>query len=94
MAEINWTEEALEDLRSIEDYISIDSEFYAVRFVDKLIKRVDGLRNHTHLGRVVPEFNSQEIRELIEQPYRIVYKLASDSQVFIVRIYHQARQLK
>ena len=51
MVEINWTELALQDLRDIYDYISKDSVFYADRYIDKLIERVDQLESNPKSGR-------------------------------------------
>ena len=93
MERIIWTEFALEDLRSIHEYISKDSKRYADRYVDKLIDRVSQLENFPKSGRVVPEFDSESIRELIEGNYRIIYKISSD-QVAIVRVHHSSMLLK
>jgi toxin ParE1/3/4 len=65
MVKVIWTEIAIDDLRSIHDYISKDSILYADRFVDKIINRVSQLENFPKSGRVVPEFDSPLIRELI-----------------------------
>ena len=92
MVNLIWTEIAIEDLRLIHEYISIDSEVYADRFIGKIINRVDQLESFPKSGRVVPEFNSKIIRELIEGNYRIVYKISSDN-ISIVRIHHSARRL-
>ncbi len=67
MAPIRWTKKSLKDLKAINDYIARDSTFYAERFINKLIQRVDQLES----GRIVPEKNSSNIRELIEGNYRI-----------------------
>jgi toxin ParE1/3/4 len=61
---IVWTELAVEDLKSVHDYISKDSRVYADRFVEKLISRVDQLEKSPGSGRIVAEFNSDVIREL------------------------------
>ena len=84
---------AIEDLRSIHEYISRDSHRYAERFVEKIIERVDQLVAFPKSGRIVPEFNIETIRELIEGNYRIIYKI-STNQISIVRVHHSARQLK
>ena len=55
MAQISWTKKSLKDLRAINDYISLDSSFYAVRFISKLISRVDQLIEFPESGRMVPE---------------------------------------
>jgi len=93
MAQISWTKKALKDLRKINDYISLDSTFYAARFISKLIYRVDQLIKHPESGRVVPEKDDAQIRELIEGNYRIFYKF-SKGMVTILRIHNSARKIK
>jgi plasmid stabilization system protein ParE len=55
MAEIIWTKWAIKDLKSIFEFVSIDSKFYAVRFIDSIISRVDQLSKYPLSGRIVPE---------------------------------------
>ena len=93
MVKIVWTDFAIEDLRLIHEFISKDSKRYADRFIEKLLERVDQLEMFPKSGRVVPEFNIETIRELIEGNYRIVYK-TSTTQIAILRVHHAARQLK
>lgn len=93
MAQIKWTVKALKDLKAINDYISLDSIFYAKRFVDRLIDRVDQLIEFPESGRIVPEKNTSEIRELIESHYRIFYRLQK-GKVTILRIHNSARKIK
>ena len=92
MVKIVWTEFALEDLRSIHEYISKDSKIYADRVIDKVISRVDLLEKFPKSGRVVPEFDDETLREIIQGNYRIIYKVSS-LQVSIIRIHHSARLL-
>lgn len=93
MVSVLWTEIAIEDLRLIHEYISKDSKLYADRFIEKLIERVDQLESFQKSGRVVPEFEIETIRELLEGNYRIVYEITPE-QISIVRVHHSARQLK
>jgi addiction module RelE/StbE family toxin len=93
MAQISWTKRSIQDLKSIDDYISLDSTFYAARFISKLIKRVDILIEFPESGRMVPEKNTPEIRELIEGNYRIFYRLRK-GEVTILRIHNAARKIK
>lgn len=92
MVKIIWNDLALEDLKSVRDFTAKDSVFYANRFIEKIIKRVDQLGNFPRSGRIVPEFGIDSIRELIEGNYRIVYKIFDD-HIVIVRIHHAARFL-
>ena len=93
MAQISWTKKSLKDLRAINDYISLDSSFYAARFISKLISRVDQLVEFPESGRMVPEKNVHEIRELIEGNYRIFYRLLKE-KITILRIHNAARRIK
>ncbi|MBW2544061.1 MAG: type II toxin-antitoxin system RelE/ParE family toxin [Deltaproteobacteria bacterium] len=76
---IIWTQEALEQLIEIEDYISKDSGDRAERFVNQLIEHAELLPENPRLGRTVPEIANPTIRELIFKKYRIVYRLNEDS---------------
>lgn len=93
MAQISWTKKSLKDLRAIYDYITLDSIFYASRFISKLIQRVDQLIEFPESGRIVPEKKDTEIRELIEGNYRIFYRLQKE-KITILRIHNSARKIK
>lgn len=93
MVKIVWTAFAIEDLQLIHDYIAKDSKTYANRLIDKLIERVDQLENFPKSGRVVPEFDNTNIRELIEGNYRIIYEIKPE-HIGIIRIHHAARLLQ
>ena len=43
MAQVSWTKLAIEDLKSIYEHISIDSEQYAWRVVEKITERAGQL---------------------------------------------------
>lgn len=94
MVKIVWTALAVEDLKTIHEFISKDSRVYADRFIDKIIKRVDQLEHFPRSGRIVPEFDTEHLRELIEGHYRIIYRIDTDEHIGIVRVHHSARQLK
>lgn len=93
MVTIIWTELAIDDLQSIHEYIAKDSKVYADRLIEKIINRLGQIKVFPKSGRVVPEFNSEIIRELIEGNYRIVYKIDPDN-ISIIRIHHSSRKLE
>jgi addiction module RelE/StbE family toxin len=93
MVKIVWTDKSLEDLDNIGHYIALDSERYAKIVVQSLFRAVDVLEKHPQIGRVVPEFNAENIRELIKGSYRIVYSIKSQHQIDILTIHHSARLL-
>jgi len=73
MAEIRWTEQAANNLESIAEFISVDSEHYAQLFVTNVFSAVERLEVFPNSGRVVPETNNPEIREIILGSYRVIY---------------------
>ena len=48
------------------------------RLLDRVDRRTSTIERHPWSGRVVPEINVREIREVIEPPYRIVYRIRGD----------------
>ncbi len=94
MAQIVWSKIAIDDLREIYEYISRDSERYALLMVDRIMERTESLLQHPLLGKIVPEFENENLIELIEGNYRIIYYLDSKESISIVRIYHGARLFK
>jgi toxin ParE1/3/4 len=72
---IVWTEPAVEDLRELHAYIARDSEVYASGFVERIILVAERLADHPQVGRVVPEKNDDNVRELLYQQYRIIYRI-------------------
>lgn len=89
---IEWTEPAISDLQHIRDYIVKDSEYYAARFVSKIIGRIDVLPDFPEMGRVVTEADDKSIRELIHQKYRIMYRVEKE-RILILAIIHGSRDL-
>lgn len=89
---IEWTEPAVSDLEALRDYIARDSEEYAVRFVGRIIEAVDKLEILPEKGRRVPEAKQEEIREILFQSYRIIYRL-KPQLVQILTVLHGSRDL-
>ncbi|MCC6418704.1 MAG: type II toxin-antitoxin system RelE/ParE family toxin [Gemmataceae bacterium] len=88
----HWTATALAHLEAIRDYLARNSPGYAQAVVDRLIRRTEGLDEMPMLGAPVPEYDNDLIREILEHPYRIIYRTRSD-RVEILAVIHGARQL-
>lgn len=89
---IAWTEDAISSLEDVAKHISEDSVFYASNFAKKILVLVEKLKDFPSIGRIVPEYNDPEIRELIYQNYRIVYKI-SEKVVYLLLITHCSQEL-
>lgn len=88
-----WTLEALERLSEIDEYISQDSPGNAARFIELILSRGDSLAEFPKSGRKVPEFDSEDYRELIEGNYRIVYRI-KDRTIEIETVFECHRLLE
>lgn len=75
---VAWTHRARARLRQIHRHIANDQPANADRVVDRLTRRVEQLIEHPHSGRVVEGFLREDLRELIEAPYRIIYLVGRD----------------
>jgi len=89
---VHWTQNALRHLRAIHDYIAQNSVRYAQRTVDQITRRSEQLERFPHSGSVVPEYEEEAIREVVEASYRIIYRVEAD-RVDILAVVHGARQL-
>jgi addiction module RelE/StbE family toxin len=76
-----WTETAKQDLQAIRRYIATDNPAAAKRWVDRLKTRARSALLTPLAGRKVPELLREDIRELIEGNYRIVYQVFEDRLV-------------
>ncbi len=92
MVKVVWSESAVVDLEAVVEYIARDSEYYAAAFADKVLKAVEKLGTFPKMGRIVPEYGRDDLRELIFQSYRIIYKVGSE-QVAIVALVHSSMDL-
>jgi len=87
-----WTEAALSQLQAIHDYIAQTSPDYALRMVDRLTRRSIQIADFPFSGRMVPEYEVNEVREIIESPYRIIYLVDSaQSRVDVLAVVHGSR---
>ena len=89
---VHWTNNAIEHLVNIYEYIALNSPTYAKQMVNRIARRSAQIGDQLFSGRQVPEYQANDIRELIENPYRIIYRLKQD-QIDGVAVIHGARLL-
>jgi toxin ParE1/3/4 len=89
---IIWTERALRRLQELHDYIARDQPINARRVIHRLLARTEQLTRQPRSGRTVPEYDDATMRELIDAPYRIVYRIDADT-VYVLSVRHGAEQL-
>lgn len=89
---IEWIDPALDDLETIRDYIGKDSPHYARQFIERIFDATEALQDHPKMGRPIPEADREDVRELIFQGYRIIYRTKPD-RVQVLTVIHGSRNL-
>ena len=89
---VHWTNTAEGHLDAVFDFIAQDSPEYAKRMVDRLTRLSQQIAEYPLSGRRVPEFDFNQIREVIEGPYRIIYHIKPD-QIDVLAIIHGAMDI-
>ena len=84
---IIWSPLSLERVAEIADYIAWDNLTAAERWVDGIFKSVEPLDDLPKLGRIVPEIEKDDFREIIKGNYRIIYRVEAE-QVSILTVRH------
>ena len=92
MAQVKWTPQALDDLEAICLFIARDAPSIASVFADRAFRATDRLADYPRLGRVVPELQVENIRELILGSYRVIYRIQT-VEVQVLTVHHAARLL-
>ena len=91
---ISFSKSAIEDLESITGYyLKQGVPQIGQDFVKSIIEHIETLTEHPDIGRVVPEFNDELIREIIHSPFRVVY-LRESKTINIIRVWRSERLLK
>ena len=79
-------------MEMVRDYNAKDSEFYALRFVERVFEVLEKVSIFPKSGRIVPEAEDNSIREIFFYSYRIMYRIKNDS-ILVLTIIHGARDL-
>ena len=79
-------------LGAIAEHIAVSSPVYAEQVVDRVVRRLEQVQRFPESGRAVPEFEAAEVRELVEFPYRLIYRIRPDA-IEILAILHGRRDL-
>jgi plasmid stabilization system protein ParE len=91
---VTVAESAFRDLEEIVAYYQAQGvPEVGRRLVAEILARIESLRLHPDSGRIVPEFESPNLRELIHAPFRIVYR-REPRRVRVVRVWRSERSLR
>ncbi|MFA5507829.1 MAG: type II toxin-antitoxin system RelE/ParE family toxin [Vulcanimicrobiota bacterium] len=89
---IRWSREALDDIDHACDYVGQSGERSASELASKIESLVNQLLEHPYIGRKIPEFDQEHLRERITKKFRILYRLTPEA-IEIFGIYHSRKPL-
>lgn len=89
---ITWSPLSITRVTDIAFFISEDKPVAADKWVDSVFDAVEKRSTFPLAGRIVPEFDKDDIRELIHGNYRIIYQITL-SEVEILTVRHGNQQL-
>jgi toxin ParE1/3/4 len=92
VTQIYWTSRAIADLDALYEFAARNSTDYADLLVQRIGQRISRLEDFPLAGRMVPEYERPDVREVIHAPYRIIYRIMFD-EVHILVVQHGAKQL-
>jgi len=68
---VHWTDRAKQRLKLIHDHIAKDAPLVAPSVIERLVRRSLQIGEFPHSGREVSEYQREDVREILERPYRI-----------------------
>ena len=78
---------AIDRVAEIANYIAKDKPTAAENWVDKIFSKVETLASSSKSGRIVPEINKDQYREIIYGNYRIVYRI-EEKRISVLTVRH------
>jgi plasmid stabilization system protein ParE len=78
---VNVSKSAKTDLREIINFIAINNPMNALNVLKRIEDRINSLEKFPEKGGYVPELlkhNIKDYRQLIEPPWKIIYKIDDD----------------
>ena len=93
MAEVIWTEPALQELDAIAEYIALDNPAAASYLVKAIFDKIERLASFPKSGRIPPELPDSVYSEVVVPPCRIFYR-EDEQRVFVLFVMREERQLR
>ena len=83
--EVIWSPLALEKVRDIAEYIALDNDVAAKKWVNDIFDKAEKIGDFPESGRLVPELSNKNYREIIFGNYRIIYSTLAKVKILTVR---------
>ena len=87
-----WSPLAQQQFADAFTYIAAERPAAALKWFERVVAKTESLSDLPDQGRMVPEAQRPSVREVIVEPYRVVY-LREDELVVILTVQHERRDL-
>ena len=89
---IVWSPTARRRVQAAVDFFALDHPLASIDWIDALVRHVELLRDCPEQGRVVPEWHDSSVREVLHEPYRVIYEVFED-RVEVLTLSHVRQKL-
>lgn len=93
MVKIKWSRRVIAEIHEAREYLQPYSPAFAERFTEAIFAKCALLEQQPLLGRVVPEAERGDIRELIFKKHRLLYQVVSSTEILILTLHATSRPL-
>jgi toxin ParE1/3/4 len=87
-----WAGPALRELEEALDYIALDNPRAAEQLGRKIHAAVSRLEAFPDSGRIVPELGDPLLREVIHEPFRVIYERGEGGEVRVLAVVRAERE--
>jgi plasmid stabilization system protein ParE len=87
MTEVRWSDASLDELASLKRRYNRRVTGSGDALAARILLAVDRVETFPRIGRVVPEYGQEQLREVIVSPFRVVYRIAPD-HIEVSAIFH------
>jgi addiction module RelE/StbE family toxin len=88
-----WTPLAQADLKNIHDHIAQEAPINAKKVAADLVTQTNtSLSLQQDIGKKVPEFNRDDLREIHIHSWRVIYHIQTNRK-FVLTLFHKRRDL-
>jgi toxin ParE1/3/4 len=93
MVKVNWSRRIIAEIHEAREYLQPYSPTLAERLTDAVFAKGTLLESYPLLGRVVPEAERPDVRELPFKKYRLVYRVVSETEILMLTLHPALRPL-
>jgi plasmid stabilization system protein ParE len=90
---IVWSRRASIQFERAQNFIAAYDELAADDFLDEALALIDGLLDNAYIGRKVPEYDLESVRERICKAFCIIYRVGDDKNIEILAVFFDGQLL-